>query len=685
MADAEDAAGFTSHQDSEERTLQCERRRQLFYEPLPTHTPHIRLLIVLEFNEDNVPICALQAYPLGLRPFTALSYTWSPPPATKLIFVNGRWRCIRANLYDFLQRGAKEKYMREPLFIDALCIDQRDIEEKEIQVQLMGDVYRQAGQVVVWLPCEAKSHRDLYVLREAIAALESAPQSMADGNQKHLSVLSALELLLPAYFVLCAFSPNPFWNRLWILQELILAQNLAIQLPSLDAVNLELFELAMRYGNLGRHPAHSGIDYTRTGFMEYSFGPYRSLFGPASLQIQPLVALAWRRKIRGNGRETLERPPLHELIASFNGQHCALQRDMIFGMLGMASTHIVADYAVPLTDLFMHVLIEGLCAIEGQPDLGNAPGGMNRLQDFYIGIMNVFGFTGFDVAAHVIVRHALRTYAPRASDTRQSGLAMFADLWTFQLFLRPHPLLERSKWLTRVVALHDGTLYLTDTLVRLVSHRLSTTGQQLWLSYMRYAVQKALVRLLARTNVELSMPDGATRTTAEWEARVQEVGSLVQQGIPPRGLGKQTNESRPAEQRRPRRQSRRRKNIILENKILGYIADQVFVLFSSLLTAWVGVQLGVWLDGVLDRTSRFMSSYGWHWPASLPRLWTLAYYIALPFLAVVGFVIGLVALVAIIVVALFVVFVLADQVQNVWHRIREGTQDRQHDRNAIGQ
>ena len=37
------------------------------------------------------------------------------------------------------------------LFVDAICIDQNSDDEKIHQVQLMGDVYRFALQVILWL------------------------------------------------------------------------------------------------------------------------------------------------------------------------------------------------------------------------------------------------------------------------------------------------------------------------------------------------------------------------------------------------------------------------------------------------------------------------------------------------------------------------------------------------------
>ena len=45
------------------------------------------------------------------------------------------------------------QYTSSKMFIDALCIDQSDIAERNHQVRQMGDVYRAAKAVVAWLGC----------------------------------------------------------------------------------------------------------------------------------------------------------------------------------------------------------------------------------------------------------------------------------------------------------------------------------------------------------------------------------------------------------------------------------------------------------------------------------------------------------------------------------------------------
>jgi hypothetical protein len=98
--------------------------------------------------------------------FEALSYTWNSGDAHSMIEIvpsqrRNFWRrssfkdvgkCLRVgrNLYDAL-RYLRGLDTRRVLWIDALSINQNDLEERSQQVGRMGDIYKFARRVVVWL------------------------------------------------------------------------------------------------------------------------------------------------------------------------------------------------------------------------------------------------------------------------------------------------------------------------------------------------------------------------------------------------------------------------------------------------------------------------------------------------------------------------------------------------------
>jgi hypothetical protein len=80
----------------------------------------------------------------------ALSYAWGDPRETFEIVVNGHALEVRKNLYLALHRLRKQDCSR-PLWVDAVCINQKDLHEKSEQVAIMRDIYEAASEVLVWL------------------------------------------------------------------------------------------------------------------------------------------------------------------------------------------------------------------------------------------------------------------------------------------------------------------------------------------------------------------------------------------------------------------------------------------------------------------------------------------------------------------------------------------------------
>jgi hypothetical protein len=107
--------------------------------------------------------------------YTALSYAWGPPDAGKSISIGGKPFRVRKNLWDFLNEACTRgtftrkttftgedwrnvfpgtyvpKGKQVQLWIDAICIDQSQVEERNHQVAMMGKIYSRAYEVLVWL------------------------------------------------------------------------------------------------------------------------------------------------------------------------------------------------------------------------------------------------------------------------------------------------------------------------------------------------------------------------------------------------------------------------------------------------------------------------------------------------------------------------------------------------------
>jgi hypothetical protein len=83
-------------------------------------------------------------------PYIALSYTWGDPNDPLPIVIDGIVVKVTRNLHSALT-NLREDLVARPLWVDAICIDQSDDDEKSKQVQLMGKIYQEALHVMVWL------------------------------------------------------------------------------------------------------------------------------------------------------------------------------------------------------------------------------------------------------------------------------------------------------------------------------------------------------------------------------------------------------------------------------------------------------------------------------------------------------------------------------------------------------
>ena len=112
---------------------------------------YIRLLRVLpaESSEDPL-VCALSAASLDEKPeYAALSYTWGEPIFDHKITLNGSPFMISTNLHDALRTFRDRKH--QVIWVDAVCINQSNFDERNRQVLLMQRIYALSTFVLVYL------------------------------------------------------------------------------------------------------------------------------------------------------------------------------------------------------------------------------------------------------------------------------------------------------------------------------------------------------------------------------------------------------------------------------------------------------------------------------------------------------------------------------------------------------
>ena len=205
------------------------------YEALNHVSQEIRLLI-LHHGETNdnihvelltVSLLALASLGINRYPYVALSYTWGDGP-TKNIWLHGRLKTVTSNLFAALQR-LRDPHKPVLLWVDALCIDQLNDSEKSKQISLMATIYQKAGHVFAWTGEEDSDSWKVLLplsLHDYEMALNRYP---ADPRiQKGIRDVWDFIRCPDQVQILRDMFSRPYWSRVWIVQELVLAPNLTI-------------------------------------------------------------------------------------------------------------------------------------------------------------------------------------------------------------------------------------------------------------------------------------------------------------------------------------------------------------------------------------------------------------------------------------------------------------------------
>lgn len=129
--------------------------------------------------------------------YEALSYAWGEPVFSHVVqeVSSGTEIHVTKNLEQALQ-GIRYEHVARILWADAICINQSDLKEKGHQVALMGQIYRDAKRVVVWLGCQhVAPDRMIGLLNELIEACEGFDENDSSSRQRFRTVMTRLDIL----------------------------------------------------------------------------------------------------------------------------------------------------------------------------------------------------------------------------------------------------------------------------------------------------------------------------------------------------------------------------------------------------------------------------------------------------------------------------------------------------------
>lgn len=205
------------------------QNEQSLYRALETSRAEIRLLVLPDSDaaETESISASFRIVSLHESPeFYALSYVWGSPTMTQPLYVDGSEVLISPNLEHIIRvllshEKGPAAVRGKAIWIDALCIDQGNLAEKEQQIPLMRQIYRQATRVLMWLGhAEAGGHADWAMKCMKDPDFYYAASTRNDTQRPPTPDEIKLKLIMEE-----DLEKRTYWTRVWIGQEMVLATN----------------------------------------------------------------------------------------------------------------------------------------------------------------------------------------------------------------------------------------------------------------------------------------------------------------------------------------------------------------------------------------------------------------------------------------------------------------------------
>lgn len=203
--------------------------------PLDYSRPSIRLIrIASGLSVDGLIQCEMFHCFIGKIDYVCLSYTWGETQDQHEILIDGKLFQVSKNLWAFL-RATRLRHLELkglcnlPYWIDAVCIDQRNLRERNHQVAVMGRIYSRASCVIVWLGASRTIDRLFTNAAMGKDKKEFEPLFITDWwrmrRQQAFVEGRKGRQLAKDWTTLVT---HPYWTRAWITQEVLLARQVLI-------------------------------------------------------------------------------------------------------------------------------------------------------------------------------------------------------------------------------------------------------------------------------------------------------------------------------------------------------------------------------------------------------------------------------------------------------------------------
>ncbi|UKZ52529.1 hypothetical protein TrVGV298_006306 [Trichoderma virens] len=346
-------------------------RKSGFRHPIIKSTTETRLLQISQHPTSHswqYDFVVVSLENLSATPYRALSYTWGKATSAddlQTIRVNNQEYFVRQNLFDFLASAAARKE-HGLFFVDAVCINQLDYDERQAQVQAMGLVYSRATSVISWLGILPQEHN-----KGCQTLTQASEVSCTDWSEREWKALKYL-------------SYSQYWTRVWVVQEVLLSSNLEIWcgpftfLPTLLGRTPQDSEQVQTKFSADGRPSVSRSDASRLRCPSEAILAHRMRLVPRMTKdttmegcligtLEDMTASLCKPSMTFVPYQSRVSDDLHGIMRKFGRLQCSDIRDRLYGFIGLldewSRNKVKPDYKRGVEYAFYQALKFGLCEL----------------------------------------------------------------------------------------------------------------------------------------------------------------------------------------------------------------------------------------------------------------------------------------------------------------------------------
>jgi hypothetical protein len=337
---------------------------QFHYTPLKKPKEDLRLIRIDHGQENEKLRCIMHTYASDqwrYMTYQALSYTWGDGTRKAPISINGHDFLVTTNLEDALRHlrcsTHSESTMQVPFWIDAICVNQEDSNERDAQARRMKSIYERAARVIIWLgkynePTDETLCLDLS--RWHIDGVEENSEAMArsalvlavllkeEGDLRQRQKFQSPDILmrledcvhtenLQVWVQLWRLFHRPWFERLWIIQELAVSRKAIVRWGNLQAPWPTLEKAA-----------------------QFILRPGEVVLTPHIRRLFPLLGAHRITQVALKSMYNFDTRNVLTILHSTQNNKCSDPRDRLYAIQGIVDDNqdIEIDYSIPVQQVY---------------------------------------------------------------------------------------------------------------------------------------------------------------------------------------------------------------------------------------------------------------------------------------------------------------------------------------------